>query len=466
MKYASRSAFTPVDWLYAVVVLTSCALSSVAACSVLLEQEVLGALMESDIVVVYNEVGRGLAPLALCILIWRVVFACRYRAYAPLDDRKLPVVTVIIPAYNEGRQVLSTVRSVMASDYPAQKLHVLCVDDGSRDDTWQWMEAAAKEFPSIRLIRQPRNMGKRHALLAGFRQAKSGVFVTLDSDSEVLPHTLRDLVSPFAHSPHVGAVAGNVRVLNLDKGLIPKLLDVSFTMSFDFLRRAQSVYGGVLCTPGALSAYRAAAILPVIDAWAAQTFLGHAANIGEDRALTNVVLRRGFRVVYQKEAIVLTKVPENYHSLSRMLLRWARSNVRECLVMSQFLYTNFRRRDGGGMWLRLDGSLELLLLPLIEAAKIGLLVNILAHPVIIVRLLTLGCVISAIVPAIVYQFRRPCLAGYLGALGYAVYWTACLSWISFWGLLSAGRSGWLTRGLTSAAKPLSLELTKQPSQAA
>lgn len=465
MKYASRPAFTPVDWLYVAVMLASCAISGVAACSVLLEQELLSALVESDIIVIYQDVGRGLAPLALCVLVWRIVFACRYRAYAPVGEHKLPVVTVIIPAYNEGSQVLSTVRSVMASDYPAQKLHVICIDDGSRDDTWQWMEAAAKEFPSIRLIRQPRNMGKRHALLAGFRRAKSGVFVTLDSDSEVLPHTMRHLVSPFAHSHRVGAVAGNVRVLNLDKGLIPKLLDVSFTMSFDFLRRAQSVYGGVLCTPGALSAYRAAAILPAMEAWAAQTFLGHAANIGEDRALTNVVLRRGFRVVYQKEAIVLTKVPEAYRGLSRMLLRWARSNVRECLVMSQFLYTRFRRGDGGGMWLRLDGTLELLLLPLIEAAKIGLLVNILAHPVIIIRLLTLGCLISAIMPAIVYQFRRPCLAGCLGALGYAVYWTACLSWISFWGLLSAGRSGWLTRGLTGAAAPISLELAKPPQAA-
>jgi hyaluronan synthase len=465
MKYASRSTFTPVDWLYVGVVLASCAISGVAACSVLLEQELLSALMESDIIVIYHDVGRGLAPLALFVLVWRIVFACRYRAYAPLGNRKLPVVTVIIPAYNEGSQVLSTVRSVMASDYPGHKLHVICVDDGSRDDTWQWMEAAAKEFPGLRLIRQPRNMGKRHALLAGFQQAKSGVFVTLDSDSEVLPHTVRHLVSPFVHSPRVGAVAGNVRVLNIDKGLIPKLLDVSFTMSFDFLRRAQSVYGGVLCTPGALSAYRASAIIPVIEAWAAQTFLGHAANIGEDRALTNVVLRRGFRVVYQKEAIVLTKVPEAYQGLSRMLLRWARSNVRECLVMSQFLYTRFRRGDDGGLWLRLDGTLELLLLPLIEAAKIGLLVNILAHPVIIVRILTLGCLISAIMPAIVYQFRRPCLAGCLGALGYAVYWTVCLSWISFWGLLSAGRSGWLTRGLTGATAPISLELAK-PSQAA
>ena len=70
-----------------------------------------------------------------------------------------------------------------------------------------------------------------HALLAGFSQAKSDVFVTLDSDSEVLPHTLRHMVSPFIHSPRVGAVAGNVRVLNLAQGLIPKLLDVSFTMA-------------------------------------------------------------------------------------------------------------------------------------------------------------------------------------------------------------------------------------------
>ncbi|MGD8771257.1 MAG: glycosyltransferase family 2 protein, partial [Desulfobacterales bacterium] len=131
-----------------------------------------------------NYLAVGLSLWTLLTLAWRIWFACRYRSYAPLSDSTLPVITVVIPAYNEGRQILHTVRSVMNSRYPMGKMQVICVDDGSQDDTWQWMETARKEFPwRVRLIRQPLNRGKRHALIAGFAQAKGQVYVTIDSDS-------------------------------------------------------------------------------------------------------------------------------------------------------------------------------------------------------------------------------------------------------------------------------------------
>jgi len=80
----------------------------------------------------------------LAVRIW---FACHYRSYAPLPDNALPTFTIVIPAYNEGRQVLDTVRSVVNSRYPAEKMQIICVDDGSRNDTWQWMKMAKQEFP-------------------------------------------------------------------------------------------------------------------------------------------------------------------------------------------------------------------------------------------------------------------------------------------------------------------------------
>ncbi|MEZ4484248.1 MAG: glycosyltransferase family 2 protein, partial [Syntrophotaleaceae bacterium] len=130
-------------------------------------------------------------------LAWRLAFALLYKPYEPVGDDRLPVVTVVIPAYNEGQQVLATVRSIMASRYPLSKMQVICVDDGSQDDTWHWMQRAQEEYPQrVRLIRQPCNRGKREALLAGFAQALGQVYVTIDSDSEVLPDTLRQVVSP------------------------------------------------------------------------------------------------------------------------------------------------------------------------------------------------------------------------------------------------------------------------------
>ena len=227
-----------------------------------------------------------LSVVALMTLIWRICFAMRYRAFPSVSDGRLPKLTVVIPAFNEGSQVMLTVRSVARSRYPARKLQIICVDDGSQDDTWQWMEKAQAELPGrVQLIRQPFNQGKRHALMAGFAQARGDVFVTIDSDSEVLPHTLRHLVSPMVSDQRVGAVAGNVRVLNIADGAIPKMMEVSFTSAFDFIRSGQSVYGGVFCTPGALSAFRAAVIKPCLADWAGQRFMGVPASIGDQTSM-------------------------------------------------------------------------------------------------------------------------------------------------------------------------------------
>ena len=388
----------------------------------------------------------GMGALSMSVLAWRIWMAVLYRPFPPADDDMLPHVTVVIPAYNEGAQILPTVRSVMASAYPPGKMTVICVDDGSTDDTYQWMRRAWREFPRrLRLVRQPSNLGKRRALQAGFCHAEGSVYVTIDSDSEIAPETLRHLVSPFVASPKVGAVAGNVRVLNRREGAIPQMLEVAFTTAFDFVRAGQSVYGGVFCTPGALSAYRASVIQEHMDAWINQTFMGVRANIGEDRALTNLVLRNGYRVAYQRDAVVLTKVPTTLRGLRLMLLRWARSNVRESLVMAGFMLRHFRAGDKGAGWIRLFGSLQIVRLSVGEMLKVGLLAQLVMDPVTSLRALLYGCVFASLLPALVYHVRYRSWLGWRWALPYSFFWLVCLSWISAWGLVSASRSRWLTR---------------------
>ncbi|MDR3568923.1 MAG: glycosyltransferase [Syntrophobacteraceae bacterium] len=394
--------------------------------------------------------GSLLGLLALFVLVWRIWMAYRYKPVAPVAANELPVVTIVIPAYNEGRQVLPAVRSIMNSNYPADKMQVICVDDGSTDDTWQWMEEARKEFSSrLQLVRQPQNSGKRKALMAGFRYARGAVWITIDSDSEVSSDTLLHLASPFAVNPRVGAVAGNVRVLNRSEGSIPKMMEVFFTAGFDFIRAGQSVYGGVFCTPGALSAYRASVIKVQLKGWVKQAFLGTPATIGEDRALTNLVLKSGYRVVYQRDAIVLTKLPTTFGGLRKMLLRWARSNVRESLVTATFMLKRFRKGDGGSGWIRFLAAVQLLQLAVTEAFKVGLVAELLMRPFITLRILAVGCLISSIIPATVYHMRYRSWFGWRWAIPYSFFQLFALSWISFWALMSASRSAWLTRGLTS-----------------
>ena len=387
----------------------------------------------------------------LLLLMWQVSFALRYKPFTRADASILPRLSVVIPAFNEGAQVLDTVRSVMASDYPRDLLQVICVDDGSEDDTWKWITQAYEEFPAcVHILKQPANLGKRCALMAGFAQAKGAVIVTLDSDSEVLPDTLAELVSPFVQDARVGSVAGNVRVLNQDEGMIPKMLEVSFTSAFDYIRAGQSVYGGVFCTPGALSAYRSEVLNALLEEWSEQSFMGKPATIGEDRALTNLVLASGHRVVYQRNAVVLTKVPYRYQGLRKMLTRWARSNVRESLVMFTFVFKSFRRKGEGANWIRLFSLIQIIRMTLFEALKCALLLSVFLNTDEALFGIVLGCMLASIIPGTVYFLRHGSLFGFRWATPFAFFWLLCLAWIPLWGMLTASNSGWLTRSLPEA----------------
>lgn len=97
-------------------------------------------------------------------LVWRIGLCLSYRPMPPIDEAELPTVSVIIPAYNEGALVRKAIDSVTHSDYPQHKFQVIAVDDGSSDNTWEHILAAAADSPmKVITLRQPANQGKRHA---------------------------------------------------------------------------------------------------------------------------------------------------------------------------------------------------------------------------------------------------------------------------------------------------------------
>ncbi len=237
--------------------------------------------------------GAAYALLMLLFQVIRTVLWACYRPY-PLTQGPLPSLTVIIPAYNEGAMVAQAINSVAAADYPADRLEIICVDDGSTDDTWDHIARAGKRLPHLlKTIRFPVNRGKKEALYAGFTRAGGEILITLDSDSIIEKDALRHVVAPLLAEPQMGAVAGNVKVFNRHQSLMGKMQAVRF-VNLDYLRASQSLYRAVVCTPGSLSAYRREALLPILGDWRCQTFLGAPCHHSEDRALTNFVLRRGY----------------------------------------------------------------------------------------------------------------------------------------------------------------------------
>ncbi len=393
---------------------------------------------------------RALVIANIIVFLWRILLVLGYKPAPSLSDAKLPVCTIIIPAYNEGRQVLKTLRSVLKSDYPADKLQIITVNDGSADDTLVWMKKACDEsFGRIEMINFEKNRGKRAALYEGIIRSKGQIIITIDSDSIIDRKTLRRMASPFIN-PQVGAVAGNVRVLNRRDGIIPKMLDVTFAYSFDFIRASQSMVNTVFCTPGALSAYRKSVILKDLKSWLNQTFLGRPATIGEDRAITNIVLRNGYDVKFQSNAVVYTMVPTEYKQLCKMFLRWARSNVRETFVMLKYIFKKFRTGPAGGARVNFIVSC---INPLISRVLFFTVVGwLVVQPYVYLSQLLFGGAVASTAPVVFYLLRRRSSEA-VWAYVYGWFWLVGLWWISVWAILTMRNGKWLTRDLPVGTKP-------------
>ena len=396
--------------------------------------------------------GMAFIMLSLTLLVYKASFFVfkvylylSYKSIKSVSDEELPTCTIIVPAYNEGRLVWDTLKSVANSDYPEHKLQILAIDDGSKDDTWDWMQKAKLDLGDrLTIFKQPENKGKRHALYRGFNLGTGDVFVTIDSDSIINENTLRNLVSPFVTNKNCGAVAGNVRVLNNEKAMLPKMLNVSFVMSFEFVRSAESMLGSVLCTPGALAAYKRDAVFNCLPEWINQTFMNKPSDIGEDRAMTNMILKQGKEVLFQRNAHVLTNVPESYQGLYKMFIRWGRSNVRENIMMSKYVFTDFKKESKFGARLFfLNQSLNIILT---YPFLLFMAFFIITHPLLFLSSTLLGILIISSFPVLFYA-KRYNFSESIWAYTYSILFSFGLFWITPYSIATAGRSGWLTREL-------------------
>ncbi|OPY77774.1 MAG: Poly-beta-1,6-N-acetyl-D-glucosamine synthase [Syntrophorhabdus sp. PtaU1.Bin058] len=387
-----------------------------------------------------------LRPSALWGLTGSIFLACRtflwfrYRPFPSATPVDAPSLTVIIPAYNEGRMVEKAIYSVLSADYPQDRLQVLVVDDGSIDDTWHYIQKAAAGYPQlVTPLRFTKNKGKRKALEEGFRHASGEMVLTLDSDSVIERGTLLAMMGPF-RDPQVGAVAGKVLVYNQNEGIIPKMLQVRYVLSFDFLRAVQSTYGTVYCCPGALAAYRTSVVRSVLDRWVQQRFLGIQCTYGEDRAMTNFILSSGYNAVYQRSGKVHTLVPEAYRKLCKMYLRWDRSYIRETIHFARIVWKR-------PFWARLISLADLLITNMrypVGWASLFLFATLsISDPTTILRLFCAIGLFATLNLAYYLYSERSWL--FLYGILYAYFSFLALFWVFPYALLTVRTRAWGTR---------------------
>jgi cellulose synthase/poly-beta-1,6-N-acetylglucosamine synthase-like glycosyltransferase/peptidoglycan/xylan/chitin deacetylase (PgdA/CDA1 family)/spore germination protein YaaH len=224
-----------------------------------------------------------------------------------------PRVAVLIPAYNEEKVIARTIRSVLMSNY--KNIRIIVIDDGSKDDTYRIAcETYAEQIAAgrVTVLTKP-NGGKAEALNYALQFTEEEIYVGIDADGVIAHDAIARLVSHFAN-PKIGAVAGNAKVGNR-VNLWTRWQALEYITSQNFERRALDLFDVVMVVPGAIGAWRTAAVR------AGGGY--HPDTVAEDADLTMNILEQGYAVIYEDQALAFTEAPVNANGLARQRFRWS-----------------------------------------------------------------------------------------------------------------------------------------------
>ncbi len=250
---------------------------------------------------------------------------------------RCPSVDVVVPVYNENPADLAACfEAIAAQDYRGE-IQVYVVDDGSPNrDELRPVYAQYGVLPGWHVMLPEQNGGKRAAQDHAVRASSGELVVTIDSDTQIASDGIRTIVRAF-DDRKVGAVTGDVRVANRGHNLLTRLIDMRYWVAFNQERAAQSAFGSVLCCSGPFAVYRRTALDRIWDRYVTQTFRGTECTYGDDRHLTNLVLKAGYRTTFEPRALALTSAPTTMRTYLKQQLRWNKSYYRELLWTLDFL---------------------------------------------------------------------------------------------------------------------------------
>ncbi len=384
------------------------------------------------------------AAIIVTGIIFRTVLWFRYKPQTiePGETVDWPNVTVIMPALNEEELIEKSIDSIFASNYPQDKFEVICINDGSTDLTYFYMKRAKQKYGDrLRIINFKENLGKRKALYSGLKKSRGEIIVTVDTDSKIGRSAIRNIIIPLIKDKTTGAVAGRVAVLNEKQNFLTRMLSIRYSISFNFGRAYQSVYGTVLCCPGALTAYRKKVLQLFIKDWVNQKFLNKQCTYGEDRALTTKILESGFMSRFQSNALVYTKVPSKFSQMVRMYVRWTRSYLRESILFAGFMFTNYRKKR------RVLPILDFFFLNILHPFHIfslGIVTySFFVNPLFILRHIAFLVIFSFLLS--LYYLRTNRSITFLYGIPYALMTAFCMWWLVPFAALTMKNQSWLTR---------------------
>jgi hyaluronan synthase len=250
-----------------------------------------------------------------------------------------PLVSVVIATKNEKHIIFDTAYSCLNSSY--KNLEICIVNDGSDDGgiTAANVDDLVRTNPGkVRGKHLARNEGKRKAMRHGVLMAQGEIIVFLDSDTIVDQDGIDHLVTCLVDDPNMGAITGYCRSLNADENWLTKMQDTWYHSAFTIPKEMEAYLGSVSCCSGILSAYRKEAVLPCIDEWANDTFLGQEFWAGDDRQLTCYVIGGNKHKIdkrlkqwtsgYCETALSISETPSKFRKFVMQQVRWMQSWTR------------------------------------------------------------------------------------------------------------------------------------------
>lgn len=275
---------------------------------------------------------------ALMAMLWVVgslVFYFNNEKRDPLPLKETPMVSILMPAHNEGDILYNIVKEMTELNYPNYEL--IMINDGSSDDTGEVLRNIVAMYENVRVIDLKKNCGKANALYLGAIASKGEILVGVDADSYLDKNALRYLVSHFINKQNgerVGAVTGNPRVRNRGT-LLGRIQLCEYASIISLIKRTQRVLGKVMTVSGVCVAYRKKALLEC-GFWDRDMMT-------EDIAVTWKLEKNFWDVRYEPRALCWMLVPETIKGLWRQRKRWAEGGL-EVIFRHFDIFRSWRRR--------------------------------------------------------------------------------------------------------------------------
>lgn len=258
-------------------------------------------------------------------LVWLVKVVLS-RHYRPWTGSHRTSTSVVIPVVDEPLELFREVLQRIVAQRPDE---VIVVINGRRNEQ---LEQVCTEFaPDVEWTWTP-TPGKRNAVRIGVERAHGEIVVLVDSDTIWTDDVLPELQKPFAE-PGVGGVTTRQRILKPRRNFLTRWADWLENSRALYAMPAQSVLGTVGCLPGRTIAFRRSILERVMDDFMSRRFLGVFLEVSDDRTLTNLTLKQGFRTVYQSTSLVYTDAPTRLKKMVKQQYRWARGSQYNTLRM-------------------------------------------------------------------------------------------------------------------------------------